>query len=86
MDVWNPVIGEILQLHIEPNNIKDTTAVAVKMNTEIVGHMPKLLSATVFHFLSRPCNSGIVEITGQGMGWRFPVCTVFVALLTTSDD
>ena len=65
MDVWDPVIGEILQLEKEPSNRKDQKAVAVVKNGEIVGHLPAILSSTVFYYLTRSSSSGIAKISGQ---------------------
>ena len=31
----------------------------------IVGHVPRQLSAIIFHLLARSCNRGIAEITGN---------------------
>ena len=53
MDVWDPVIGEILQLEREPSNLKDQKAVAVEKNGMIVSHQPANLSSTAFYFLAR---------------------------------
>ena len=65
MNIWDAVIGEKLELVREPTNLQDQTAVAVKKDQQIVGHIPKRLSSAMFHFLSRPCNSGCVEVTGS---------------------
>ena len=63
--VWTPVVDEILELIREPNNVKDNQAVAVVKDSVVVGHLPKRLAPTVFLFLSRDCNSGDVQITGN---------------------
>ena len=65
MNIWDAVISEKLKLVREPTNLQDQTAVAVKKDQQIVVHITKRLSSTVFHFLSRPCNSGCVEVTGS---------------------
>ena len=65
MDIWDPVIGEILQLEREPSNLKDQKAVAVMRNGEIVGHLPANLSSTAFYFLARSSKSGVAKISGQ---------------------
>ena len=60
MDIWNPAIGEELQLKREPENTKEECAVAVvKPDSCVVGHVPRLLSSIIFHFLARSCNKGV---------------------------
>ena len=62
MDIWNPAIGEELQLKREPENTRDGCVVAVvKPDSCVVGHVPRLLSPIIFHFLARSCNKGVVE-------------------------
>ena len=79
--VWSPVVNEILQLRQEPNNLKDNEAVAVVKDGVVVGHVPRLLSSTVFHFLSRECNNGSVKITGprvnRGAGYGLEVPCIY---------
>ena len=36
---WMPDIGEILTTELEPNNVEDKHAVAVKKQLQIVGHL-----------------------------------------------
>ena len=53
-DVWTPVLGECLLVKHEPTNIKDSNAVAVNavavcLETTIVGHAPFNLSASLSH-------------------------------------
>ena len=40
--IWNPVVGELLILKREPNNIVDLSAVAVNKEQEIVGFKGRL--------------------------------------------
>ena len=80
--IWNPVIGEELQLKREPENTRDGYAVAVvKPDSCVVGHLPRLLSPIIFHFLARSCNKGVVEITGnkvnRGAGYGLEIPCVF---------
>ena len=39
-DIWSPVVGEILLLKREPDNLVDASAVAVRKEDKIVGHVP----------------------------------------------
>ena len=81
MDIWNPIIGEELQLKREAENIRDGCAVAVVKDSCIVGHVPRQLSPVIFHFLARSCNRGIAEITGNkvnhGAGYGLKVPCIF---------
>ena len=82
MDIWNPAIGEELQLKREPENTRDGCTVAVvKPDSYVVGHVPRLLSPIIFHFLARSCNKGGVEITGnkvnRGAGYGLEIPCVF---------
>ena len=56
MGIWNPIIGEELQLKREAENIRDGCAVAVVKDSCIIGHVPRQLSPMIFHFLARSCN------------------------------
>ena len=81
MDIWNPIIGEELQLQREPENTRDGCAVAIVKDSRIVGHVPRLLSPIIFHFLARSCNKGIAEIIGNkvncGAGYGLEIPCVF---------
>ena len=55
---WTLVIGEVLLLKREPTNVKDSCAVAVLKDGEVV-------SSTVSHFKSRDCNKAFTEVTGN---------------------
>ena len=49
MDVWTPTIGETLFLHCEPDNPKDSLAVAIVTGKDvIVGHVPELFNRQLF--------------------------------------
>lgn len=63
--IWQPVVGETLQLAQEPNNSQDSFAVAVCNNRVVVGHIPYNLAPTVSAFLTRPTNTAVAEITGS---------------------
>ena len=81
MDIWNPVVGEEFPLKRKPENAIDEYAVAVVNDFHIVGHVPRLLSPIIFHFLARPCNRGLAEITGnkinRGAGYELEIPCVF---------
>ncbi len=64
-DVWTPVVGEVLLLKREPNNVRDNCAVAVLKEGQVVGHIPYNISAIVSHFLSRDNNKAFAEVTGD---------------------
>ena len=78
MDVWTPTIGETLSLHCEPDNPKDTLAVAIMTGEDvIVGHVPELFNRQ-FYFLQRDGHTGCCEVTGEkinrgiGVGLEIP--------------
>ena len=82
MNIWrDPVVGEVLLLEREPDNVEDERAVAVKEDGQIVGHLPKLLSPTVCFFLTRTCNKGVAEVTGskinRGAGYGLEILGVY---------
>ena len=68
-------------LEREPNNIADLSAVAVKKEQEIVGHVPYNIASVISHFLSRDCNKGFVEVTGgavnRGAGYGLEIPCVY---------
>ena len=69
--VWSPVVGEILQLSCEEDNDHDRFSVSVMKAEFVVGHAPRRLSRTVWHFL-RHCGKATCEVTGRRkMDWRF---------------
>ena len=44
-DVWTPSVGEILICERESGNPSDLYAVAIKKGSEVVGHVPRKMSA-----------------------------------------
>ena len=52
-DIWTPVLGEILVCTQEQTNVHDVYAVAVKKDTNIVGHVPRSISYLCYLFLER---------------------------------
>ena len=57
--IWSPSAGEELDCGCEPTNTKDPYAVAVLRRSNVVGHIPRKISATCSLFLRRkgtiPC-------------------------------
>ena len=42
-DIWSPVVGEILLLKREPDNLVDASVVAIWKEDKIVGHRARAL-------------------------------------------
>ena len=53
-DIWEPQVGETLLLKREPNNVKDSSAVAVMKET---GHVPYNISSALYMF----CNESVIR-------------------------
>ena len=51
MDDWSPSVGDEFELEIEELNKHDRYVVAVKVNDDIVGHMPREFSKIVYYFI-----------------------------------
>ena len=51
--LWSPYIGEELPDQCEVNNIHDDFAVAVLMNSNTVGHVPREISRVCWYFLHK---------------------------------
>ena len=80
--VWSPVVGEILQLSC---NDHDRFSVSVMKAEFVVGHAPRRLSRTVWHFL-RHCGKATCEVTGRrkfGNGLEVP-CLYSISSLACS--
>ena len=83
MDIWNPVIGEILKYKREPTNEADKHAVAMCSDSlgkeSVVGHIPQNISKFSSMFLTVPSNAIEVEVSdkrvnrGSGYGLEIPV-------------
>lgn len=52
-DNWEPDIGDQLHCEREPGNSHDTFAVAVKNDTAVVGHVPRLISSICSVYIRR---------------------------------
>ena len=50
-DRWTPALGEILVCEIEDGNASDSYAVSIKKGSEIIGHVPRKISAACHLFL-----------------------------------
>ena len=68
MEIWTPVVGEILVVKIEPTNRHDIYAVAIYRDAKIVGHVPYNLAPRMSAFFMRE-NKVFAEIT-VGAGYR----------------
>ena len=83
--VWNPPIAEKLQADQKLGNEADKFAVKVVKNNEIVSHLPREYSQTLWYFIA--CSGKIcVEVTGVDVTanscveeWRFLVGWCLVA-------
>ncbi|CAH3013886.1 unnamed protein product [Porites evermanni] len=85
-DIWDSVVGEVLDCEHEPDNPHDTHAVAVKRvqdqggMQQIVGHVPLTLSR-VFHLFLKHGGQISVEVTGKrrnkGIGLEIPATYLF---------
>ena len=64
-DVWTPAVGELLCLKNEAENSHYQFSVAVLKNDTVVGHIPRLASSLIFHFLSTGGHRGYCEVTGK---------------------
>ena len=62
--VWEPVVGQILQVRAEEGNVQDRFAVATLLDDVIVGHVPREYSRIAWYFLQ---HGGRItcEITGR---------------------
>ena len=79
MEIWTPVVGEMLVLKIEPTNRHDIHAVAIYREAEIVDHVPCNLAPNMSAFLMR--ENKAFEITGakvnKGAGYGLEVPCVY---------
>ena len=80
--VWSPVVGKILQLSYKDDNDHDRFSVSVMKAEFVVGHSPRRLSRTVWHFL-RHCGKATCEVTGRRKFGKFP-CLYSISSLACS--
>lgn len=62
-EIWDAIVGEILQCERETDNEKDRYAVAVKRRGRVVGHLPRKFSCVCSLFLRR---GGLISCTVTG--------------------
>ena len=63
-EVWNPIIGEVLNCEHEADNQHNGFAIACKkQNGIIVGHLPRTDARTFYHFLA---HDGTITATIKG--------------------
>ena len=65
-DIWRPEIGDVLHCEREIGNSYEIFAVAIKNNTEIVGHVLRLLSSICSLYIER---GGLINCTFTGGRW-----------------
>ena len=81
--VWTPVVGEVLQVEMEPNNLVEKYAVCTRKDGQVVEHLKKGLTGrfakTIFYFLRgesySQCSAKIVGSRcnlGDGEGLQMP--------------
>ena len=80
--VWMPVIGQELKTKLEEDNEHDKHAVAVLLDDQIVGHLPRSISRVSRFFL---CRGGLIacRVTGKrrhGDGLEVPCVYVYHGL------
>ena len=63
--LWTPVVGEMLTLRKEPENLFDCHAVAVMKNDLLVGHIPRSICRVVSYFLAKDGHNAVCEVTGN---------------------
>ena len=61
--VWSPTVGEKLKCEREPSNGRDPYAVAVYKRDQVVGHIPRIISAACSVFIQR---GGSIDCTITG--------------------
>jgi len=52
-DIWTPATGERLACQAEDGNDYDPYAVAIRKGAEVIGHVPRKISAACSHFVQR---------------------------------
>ena len=70
MNMWNPLVGEMLKYRQEPLNKMDKNAVAIIRSDSweketIVGHVPQNISKTCSMFLNVPNTLIEVQVVGN---------------------
>ena len=52
-DIWIPATGEVLSCKGEDGNIMDPYAIAIMKGSEIIGHVPRKISAACYLFIQK---------------------------------
>ena len=63
-DVWDPVIGEIIQCRREPSNKYDNNAVMLFKENLTIGHVPRQIAPYCAYILLN-CGTIEAEVTGR---------------------
>ena len=71
MDKWDPAIGDKFNAEIQVSNRHDRYTVAVKVNQDMVGHVPREISKVLFYFIK---NGSTVD--GEVCGKRQRSCVL----------
>ena len=81
MDIWTPVVGQVVLVKREPTNPKDKNAVALYEDDHVVGHVPYNLAPYLSRFLARDVNKAFAEVTGEkvnrGAGYGLEIPCVY---------
>ena len=71
MDKWDPVIGDKFNAEIKVSIRHDQYTVAVKVNQDIVGHVPREISKVLLYFIKNGC-----MVEGEVRGKRQRSCVL----------
>jgi len=63
-NTWDAPIGEVLRCEREVGNFHDTFVVAIKKDSEVVGHCPRKISALCLIFIRHGGNN-TCKVTGR---------------------
>ena len=81
MEVWAPVLDEMLIVKREPTNVADRSAVAVYKEDLVVGHVPFNLASSISNVLKRDTNKAFAKVTGdkvnRGAGYGLEIPCVY---------
>ena len=92
-DIWKPVLGEELDVSMEPNNIKDKYAVSVhqKGKSDVIAHLPLGRSAKLakkIYFFLRASSYNLCKAVVSAekavnqkddLGMKVPCCLEFIS-------
>ena len=67
-EFWQPELGQFLNVEIEPSNVHDRFAVAVKKDKKIIGHLPRDNRHLIFFFIQEETTAKcIATVTGPSV-------------------